>query len=318
MKFIQNWYSDYEVAKLYAQYRKKDIFVLSNKFGGKNKPFFLEFIHKKTKNYLPVNSYSSFLIDKNSSFDSLSEIEKEFRKENATAAYIPIISEVNPKLILPTKYSHLYSERLDSFYINLENDLEILRKKISKRKRSFIKLDKFNAEFRVAEKVEKEYFFPLYKNFMDSINASEYSNLNESAINSFLNLNNNILFLIKIDQKILLMHLIGINQNTKTADFVFSASSEECYYLGYTMIWNEICFLKSIGYKKFYLGGGIKRNDGVENFKKKMGGEIIFNGGIKLILDKVQYEKEANSYLEENYNSFFPVYLRDQFLSNKR
>ena len=36
--------------------------------------------------------------------------------------------------------------------------------------------------------VEKEYFFPLYKEFMESINASKYNTLSKSTINKFLNL----------------------------------------------------------------------------------------------------------------------------------
>ena len=318
MKFIQNWYSDFQVAKLFAKEKRKELFVLSEKYNEINKPIFLKYIYNNTKNYLPVNSYSSFLIDRNSSFDIFHKIEEDLKKENATTAYIPIISPEDPLLILPSEYSKMYSNRLNSFYINLGNDLDILRKNISARKRSYINLKKFKAEFRVAEEKEKEYFYPLYKTFMESIDADKKNILSKKVIKDLINLKNNIIFLLSIKNKVILMHLIGTNPKNKNADFVLSASTKEGYSMGYTMIWNEICFLKSIGYKKFYLGGGIKRNDGVENFKKKIGGEKLYNGGIKLVLNKINYEKEFDNFLGIKENSFFPIYLRNQVLSNNR
>ena len=87
-----------------------------------NKPFFLNYKYNSTKNYLPVNSYSSFQISCENSFDDLDEIIQELRSLNVTAAFLPIISETNPENIIPFKYKNIYSKRLNSYFINLNND----------------------------------------------------------------------------------------------------------------------------------------------------------------------------------------------------
>ena len=65
--------------------------------------------------------------------------------------------------------------------------------------------------------------------------------------------------------------------------FVFAASTKNGYKLGAQLIWNEIKYLKSMSYHTYHLGGGISRGDGLEMFKRNMGGITLFNGGIKFL-----------------------------------
>ena len=46
------------------------------------------------------------------------------------------------------------------------------------------------------------------------------------------------------------------------------------------------------GVKNYHFGGGIRINDGLDNFKSQFGGEKIYNGGLKLVCNKILYENE--------------------------
>ena len=318
MKFIENWYTNYEVAKIYASHRDKRLANLSSNLSRKlSKPIFLEYIYNSTKNYLPVNSYSSFMISNKNSFGDLDEIIRDLEFQKVTSAFLPIISEINPEQIISNKYKNIYLKRLNSYFINLNNDLNTLKKNISKRKRSDINIQKFSGDFHIATPLEREKFFSMYSKFMYSRELYTSNIFKKELIEKLLSLKNNILFVITIDKKIELMHFIGIDNNV--AEFVLSASTKKGYSLGYTMIWNELCFLKDMGIKRFHLGGGIYNNDdGVSTFKKRIGGEILYNGGLKLVLDIDLYQKESNQIKFSENKSFFPIYLKDQIFSNKK
>ena len=63
------------------------------------------------------------------------------------------------------------------------------------------------------------------------------------------------------------------------------------------------------------MGGGIKINDGLDNFKSQFGGEKIYNGGLKLVCNKILYENELfKKKNKTEMNNFFPEYLAGKAL----
>ena len=135
-------------------------------------------------------------------------------------------------------------------------------KKISKRKRSVLNRNRLSKYFTLSSNYDLGNFYSLYLESLNRRNARKFNILSKEAIESFIKLDNTFVFQIKIDDKIEIMHLIGLNKLRNHAEFIFSASTANGYKIGYEMIWNEILFLKSLGIEEFHLGGGIYQNDG--------------------------------------------------------
>ena len=313
MNYLDNWYNSDEVLSLYSKLKNKELVSLNENTVNLLNPKFLKYQFNKTTNYLPVNSYSSFNIINDASIIILENIIKEISLKKITTLYFPLISKINLKKTLPNKLEGIYSERLNSYYIDLNKTEEQLKNNISKRNRKNTELNKSIYEFNIATKKEKNYFYDLYNNFMSSVGANNSQFISLSFMKEIINLENIFLFCLKVNKEIELMHLIGINKKKDNADFVFAASTTNGYSYGYLMLWNEIIFLKSLGFKTFFLGGGVRKNDGIDNFKKRLGGQVLYNGGLKLVVDQKIYLKEMNKFsnLKEN-SSFFPIYLKDQ------
>ena len=91
---------------------------------------------------------------------------------------------------------------------------------------------------------------------------------------------------------------------------IFSASIDYGKKYSTFLIWETLKLLKSKNFSSFHLGGGIKLDDGLDNFKRQFGGQKIYNGGLRLICDQKTYENELmkinNSIPKTN---FFPPYL---------
>ena len=313
MNNLDNWYNTDEILKIYSKFKNKELVSLNQSKENIFNLKFLEYRFNETTNYLPVNSYSSLNIISSSSIDKLEKIIEEISLKNITTLYLPLISKFNLKEALPNKLKDIFSERLNSYYIDLKNTEDQLKKNISKKNRKSTELSKSFYEFNIATKEEENYFLELYSNFMSSVGANNSQFINSFFMKEILKLDNNFLFCLKVNKEIQLMHLIGINQKNDNADFVFAASKNNGHSYGYLMLWNEIIFLKSLGFKTFFLGGGVRKNDGIDNFKKKLGGEVLYNGGLKLVADQKNYLKEINNFPTSNENSsFFPFYLKDQ------
>ena len=307
MQIANNWYNDREVAKIFAKERGRKLIYSKST----NQPFFLEYKFNNTINYLPINPYGSVLISKNNFPIEIKELEDFTSKLNITALFLPVISLSDPNNYLPLKYKEIYTPRLDSYFINLEEDVDTLLRNICKRKRGLIKKNIISQFFSIANDIEIKDFYSLYYESMKNKNAMSFNILSKKAIESFIKLENTLVFKIKIENNIELMHLIGLNKQRNHAEFICAAATNNGYKFGYEMIWNEILFLKSLGVNHFHLGGGITSNDGVSEFKKRIGGNNLYNGGFKFIINKQDYDKE---YFENKYylKNFFPIYLRDQ------
>ena len=318
MTFINNWYTNPSIVNIYSSFRGKDLVSLSKHLNDDfSNAKFLKYEFNQTINFLPINSYSSFLINNEKSIEVLDQYIKRINSINITTLYLPLISNLNLKEILPSKYKEIYSERLNSYYIDLTKNETELKNNISKRKRNKIQIKGKNWDFNIANKVEEEFFCKLHTKFMSDVGANKTQTLQPKFIKKILKLKNHLLFRLKIDDQIELMHLIGLNSKKDSADFVFAASTNNGYSYGYLMLWQEINYLKSLGLKTFYLGGGILKNDGVDNFKKRMGGQVLYNGGLKIVVDKINYANEFSKFKQaNNVNNFFPIYLKDQILSN--
>ena len=319
MNIIDNWYSLPEAIDLYSSYRNREIVeVIPNTKNTNSKIYFLKYLSNNTVNLLPINSYCSLeLLSDPLIF--IKEITSKLEKLNVTTTFIPIMTTIDPSDILSVSSYNIYKKRNRSYILDLSKPLEFIKKNISSRKQTFLNKSLDNSRFFVADLKERKLFPDMFISFMKQVGSSKSSIFSIEYINKIIFSPNVLILGIKIDDKIELMHLIGLSKDKLTADFVFAASTIKGYKAGTMLVWEEIKFLKSKNVRRFHLGGGINEGDGIDEFKRQMGGQLMYNGGFKLIINDKLYNQELiHSMNNFDDQSFFPIYLKNQVLLNTK
>ena len=70
-----------------------------------------------------------------------------------------------------------------------------------------------------------------------------------------------MLFGIKVEGVLKIIHFVGFNTNKKRADFVFSAFEESGRIFSTPLVWKIVTYLKQLGVNHYHLGGGMREND---------------------------------------------------------
>ena len=134
--------------------------------------------------------------------------------------------------------------------------------------------------------------FPmLYLKTMHEIGAEERFFFREDDLKKLMRLTNCMLFGIKVEGVLKIIHFVGFNTNKKRADFVFSAFEESGRIFSTPLVWKIVTYLKQLGVNHYHLGGGMRENDGLDNFKRQFGGDKLYNGGLKIVVDSLAYEE---------------------------
>ena len=266
----------------------------------------------KTLNFLPTYGYNALFCNQINE-ETIEEILKELRKSNSTTCYLPVQFSKPCNEVFSKEISLIYSDRIPSYNINLSQSLEFIKSNVSKRRRSKLKSPNENIEIKINTDELRNIFPSLYIETMKRFGAAKRFLFNISELTKICNLNNCILIGIKHENKIKLIHLIGFDNHSTNSDFIFSASSKDGSIFSSHLIWETIEHLKSRGFKNYHLGGGIKRNDGLDDIKRQFGGQKIYNGGLKLLINEAKYlEQLSNEGISERDSDFFPGYLLNQ------
>ena len=94
------------------------------------------------------------------------------------------------------------------------------------------------------------------------------------------------------------------------ADYIFGISLEEGKRHMAALIWHGAMLLRDAGVAALNLGGGIRRNDGVADFKLRFGAERVEFGSLKQIYMPDEYSRLCRLMNADpgNRESFFPAY----------
>jgi len=307
--FNRSWFLNPNVISFYSSIRQRELFTVNYMSGGVHElAYFLNYPYEHSCNLLPVNAYASISI-RTCNISSIYHIREVLSKASVTAAFLPTISALDPFDFLPCDLLSCYVKRNDSFSLDLTLSEHSLLKNISNRNRSAIKKSSDSVSFFSSDASEIDIFITLYLHFVSRLQTSPQAIYSREELRTLAKTCPVTITGLKVGGHIEIMHLIGLNHHN-SAEFFLAAATTKGRSLGTQLIWLDALHLKSLSYSKFHLGGGIRPGDGVEQFKSRMGGSRIYNGGLKLILDPKSYSLNLDTCSAAS--SFFPPYLAQQ------
>lgn len=311
MRVRDNWYNLPKVSKALSEEHNCEIidFKLSS---SKSEILKLRnFYFNGSKNFLPMHGYAcletSGLDHKTIETVCLNNSIKEI-----AAIFLPILSVTDLCAFSQKLKPFEFKERLVSYEIDLKHDLKQIRNRISSRRRS--KLEGTSTEsirFFIDRKEDKKNFFAAYSQNMESWKVSKNLRYSKRFFERIFSLEETLIFsAVDMDGNVL-SHCLGFNRKKTHAEFVFSANNGFAKHLATSLIWFEIKWLHQNGFESFHLGGGIKKNDGLSDFKRQFGGYELFNGGVAIVPNGSLFKQAcciSKNYQENEY--FFPPYAK--------
>ena len=252
--------------------------------------------------------YSGFYFEKQETYDEFIPL---FRYESIKKNYITEVIGQCPYInIKITNYDRIISKNTMgikiSNYKNLDEYLNATHKdnrrgyNIGLKNKLSIKWEYFNEE-------NLQKFKIVYEHTMNNLNSVQYYYFNENYYKSLIDLKENIKF-VNIYKDYILIASFIIFKYKNFLHYHLGGSLHEYRYLrpNNFLHCNVIKYGIENNYNLYHLGGGLKDNDTLFDFKNKIS-NIKFNYTIyKNILNKEVYECIKNSLNENNEN--FPIH----------
>ena len=302
------WYKQPIVRRIRGEVASSEPFIIqSNNF---DCAFFLK-KYADTTNLVPLPNYDT---NRLSSLKDLLSLQTALGNtaDGFTTGLIPLQLRLSSEQIEQIKATKEFIFRNDSFELDLSNSVSALISKVSKRKRPKITGPSFNKlNFNKNHPEAKDSFYRNYEFSNSILGIADEQIYSFSQINELIELDSTHLFSMYLDGKPALTHLVGLNSNRSRAEFVYSVfASDEARQYALQLIWFTAMSLKGIGVSAYHLGGGVKQKDGLENFKRQIGGDRLINVCKVVINDRTKYQHAArtNTCLVDP-NSRFPPYL---------
>lgn len=271
-----------------------------------------EYIFGKNTYYdlLTPYGYSGYYFENQETFDEFIPL---FREEANKRNYLTEVVRQNPYLnVNISKFYEVISSR-KIFYVKLnefntfDNYLKYTHSdnrrgyNISVKKKLIFKIEEFN-------RINLDNFVTIYNSTMINLNSSKYYFFNKEYYEEFFNLKDKLFFAnVSIDDKLIASCIIF--KYGKLLHYHLGGS-----YLEYRNLRPNNLIHSSVikygienNYEKYILGGGLKDNDSLYEFKKKISNNNFDYNIYKNILNEEIYNTIKNLYLEDNY---FPIYRK--------
>ena len=252
--------------------------------------------------------YSGYYFDND---ETLEEFIPLFREEAKKRNYLTEVVRQNPYLnINISKYYDIIVSR-KTFGINLNNytSFEDYLKNTHKDNRKGYNLAlKKNLLFKIEEYNNENLlrFLEIYDLTMKKLNSTKYYYFNNEYYQSFFNFKDNLFF-------------ANVYQNEKliASCIIFKYKKLLHYHLGGSYLEyrnlrpNNLIHCSIIKYgiehkfDLYHLGGGLKDNDSLYDFKNKIGDKLFEYIIYKNVLNHEIYEQIKNQFVEDNY---FPIH----------
>lgn len=245
--------------------------------------------------------YSGYYYEKEETYDEFIPI---FRKKTKERNYITEVLRQNPYLnININNYDIILSRKIYSINLEILKDMDYLKLTSKSNRRMINKAKKNNLQFKILEYNNKnlKYFKPIYDLTMNNLNSTKYYYFNKDYYN---NLSDCFIACVYV-KNILCASCIIFKYN----DFLH-------YHIGGSLLeyrqfgcnnflhYNVINYGIENNFKLYVLGCGLKDDDGLSKFKKKLSNKEFKYTIYKNILNKEIYDKLS----KDVENSFFPCY----------
>lgn len=297
-----------KIKPLFPSYNTSKNFI---KFLGKKNYSFLNFIEEKksfliytTKNNFGLDAFTPIhfqnYIDNNYLQKNLLDLKKFFFEKNYLSFYI------QSKNCLKSNIKNINTERFrTNYYLNLELSEEEYFSSFNQLSKRLIK--KVNIKnFTLKKSILSNEFIKHYNLLATNKKFSENYIYKDDQW-ELLKKCKDILFyeLIDINNNFIFGGLFGVDG--KEIDYLYGCNSfknKSGSRIFFMKVFNE---LKISGFKKLFLGGGVKENDSLSQFKISIGGMARKCSTIKCITDDEKAIK-LNLKKEDFFKGLFPPY----------
>lgn len=203
-------------------------------------------------------------------------------------------------------------EYSDIYILNLELELDQLAAHLSKNRRCQLKQFK-NQQYNIVQNKSelKEFFISNYAVFFSGKEHSKVYDLTIETLSALMNLKNVFLNGSYIGNELKAVSVFAFTPFC--ADYLFSISFEKGH--AFPLVWNAIEYLKALNIPKLNLGGGVKRNDSIAEFKESFGGIKLPLKCLKQVYNSIVYEAlniQAN--VQNSRDGYFPAYRSQQLV----
>ena len=279
------------------------------------KPHLLIFDEINIKNFCAVNissyknfkyiyslsgytGYSQFFLK-----DDILKIKKVLKNKNFITYYFVTNQIFLNKNIVQNNLNNYYDKKNNLYLLTLEKSLDEIYSSFNNNLKRKIKISsKLNVKS--SQKFDVNEFFDLYQKNFERLNLRNKSIYNLNSLKFLVNnYKKKLIYCAYINDKLCCSVIILYNQNY--SEYLTSFSLKDHNHLTGFLLVESIKFLKSMNIKYLNLGGGVKKVNGIENFKKSFGFEAIDQYETKLIVDEDSYLKETQ-YLSSEY---FPKFI---------
>ena len=249
--------------------------------------------------------YSGYYFESKETFDEFIIL---FRIEAKIKNYLTEVIKQNPYLnINISNYYNIISSK-NIFSVEIDNFDYYYKKILNVKKRNIInkaiKLNFIHEIIELKEKYLEQYFLELYISTMNKLNASDYYYFNKKYYEEIEKLKNSYLInIFNNEKKIIGSSIIFIFNDFIHYHLSCNDNSDNCIT---DYLLNSV--IKNLGInKKIILGGGLKDNDSLYNFKKKISTNNYNYSIYKNILNVEIYNKIKKLYEDDNY---FPIHRK--------
>ncbi|NLH94256.1 MAG: hypothetical protein GX466_08620 [Candidatus Cloacimonetes bacterium] len=229
------------------------------------------------------------------------------RKEYVTGFFTlnPLIDQYD---YFPREDIYSYN---DLYILGLSQSKEQLFSNLStNRKRQLQHFESIKEEICLDKPALIEFFLTNYREFYEIRNASSLYQLSEESLLFLFNQNNLFMVGIMKEKSVIAVSVFGYTEYM--ADFLFNISLPKGKSYSVALLWFALLELKSTGIPYLNLGGGVKKNDSLADFKRRFGADVYPLCALKQIYNKEAYIKlcvDVNAD-PDNRIGYFPPYQK--------
>lgn len=251
--------------------------------------------------------YSGYYFESKETFNEFIIL---FRIEAKKKNYLTEVIKQNPYLNIDiSNYYNIISSK-NIFSIEIDNFDHYYYKILNMKKRctinKAIKLNFYHEIIELKEKYLEKYFLDIYISTMNKLNASEYYYFNKKYYEQIEKIKNSYLInIFNNEKKIIGSSIIFMFNNFIHYHLSCNDNSYNCIT---DYLLNSV--IKNLGInKKVIIGGGLKHNDSLHDFKKKISTNNYNYIIYKNILNEDIYNKIKELHEDED-NNYFPIHRK--------
>ncbi|MEA3352859.1 MAG: hypothetical protein U9Q33_03445 [Campylobacterota bacterium] len=234
--------------------------------------------------------------------ENLQSIYEVLKTTNAVCFYIQTKDEINynNEMIDSKRYR-------TNYYFNLLLSKEEIYSNKKRDARQRLRKALKNIKVNITEDIVSEEFYQNYARISEENDFSEKYKFSLEQFNGFSSIKGIKYLELRSEGDFVAGGFFGLNH--KEIDYLYAAGSERFRDNIRLLLWIAIEYFKDKGYEKLFLGGGIKEDDSLAEFKSRMGTYYQKCYTIMSILDKEKAQKYAKKEVtKEWFNNFFPPY----------